>query len=102
MKRKILAVGLVVILVVLMVGCGGGSSNLNGRWEYQFAGEYNFWEFSGNRFTRSFEGRLSRGTFSVTGDQIELVFESGDISVRSFSRTENTITVGNDRYNRVN
>ena len=34
------------------------------------------------------------GTFSVTGDQIEMIFFDGSIDVFQFSQTDNTLTIG--------
>ena len=114
MKKKILAICLAAVLVVLMVGCGGGSGNrLSGRWErtVAFGQQIAAFEFSGNRFTFTrhwspLSGSTDlileeRGTFSISGNQIELVLESGNISVHSFSRTDNTIEIGGDRFYRA-
>ena len=38
----------------------------------------------------------TKGTYSISDDKIELLFENGDVKVLNFSRTENTITI--DRF----
>ena len=40
----------------------------------------------------------SKGTFSLTDTEIELVYENGNIVVQKFSRTENTFTMNETRY----
>ena len=42
----------------------------------------------------------SRGTFSVSDGQIELVFSDGHIYVGNFSSTANTINIGGRQFNR--
>ena len=104
MKQRILLIGLAVVLVVGSVGCGGGDDNINGRWERN-PGRLccPAYEFSGNRFTRFLRDDWvgGSGTFSISGDYIEFVYEDGRIEVRSFSRTENTILIGQTRYTRA-
>ena len=106
MKRRILLIGLVIVLAVVSVGCGGGGgNNLDGRWET--AGFHNVWvEFSGNNFTANnlFANHVhagTSGTFSVQGDQIEFVGDNGRIAAHPFSQTENTITIGLNQFTRV-
>ena len=41
-----------------------------------------------------------RGTYSVTGDQIEFVFPNNNVIVHPFSRTENTLTINGVRWDR--
>jgi hypothetical protein len=43
-----------------------------------------------------------KGTFTLTTDEIEFVWENGDIQAHSFSRTDNTIAIGESRYVRIN
>ena len=112
MKRRILLVGMVVVLVLVAVGCGGGN-RLSGTWEAGREGSRETFEFSGNRFTHTTPGQrwatgqiithgsTRSGTFSISDDQIELNYEGGNIAVHSFSRTENTITIGGRRFNRA-
>lgn len=47
-----------------------------------------------NRFTAT-------GTFSITDDRIEFIRENGTIQVISFSRTENTLRLGNEDFHRL-
>ena len=44
---------------------------------------------------------LTKGTFSITDHEIEIVFPDGYIGVHPFSRTENTIKVGEYRFIRI-
>ena len=126
MKQRVILVCLAVMLMVVAAGCGGGSrgGELDGRWEHLFGrNDFEVWEFSGNGFVNYFyiEGRgqspQSSGTFSISENQIEFVLDSATIDfatahmppgmyidpirVASFSRTENTITIDGDRFDRV-
>ena len=125
MLRKILYAVLAVTLVVTTVGCGGGGNgnenNLDGRWEFGDNTSREFvirYEFSGGNFTairnesagQYISGSVIRtrleevarsGTFSISGDYIEFVYENGDIVVHPFSRTENTVSIGGTRYTRA-
>ena len=118
-NAKIFAIGatvVVLVLVVVFVLPFSGGSNLNGRWE---AGS-NAYEFSGRNFTRISRevvswrvlppygfvdqqwGEVTRdGTFSISDDQIEFVYADGNIVVHSFSRTDNTITIGRQQFTRA-
>jgi len=106
-----LAICLAVVLVVLMVGCGGRGGELDGRWE----GRGITVEFSEGKYTLNNGQEISSsGTFSISGNQIEIIVEriyvggtstfgrQGHIFVDSFSRTENTLTIGHHRFYRVN
>jgi len=89
-----------VVLVIVAVGCGGGGNNLNGRWGRDGLDDIVF-EFSGNRFTLQAGHQSSRGTFSISDDQIELVLENGSIELHPFSRTDNTFTLRGMRFERL-
>jgi len=39
-----------------------------------------------------------QGTYSITGDTLELVFSDGSIQTFNISRTENTLNIGRDRF----
>jgi hypothetical protein len=43
---------------------------------------------------------MLKGTYSVSGDNIEMTFPDGSIAVYQFSRTENTITIDRVQFNR--
>ncbi|MCL2443692.1 MAG: hypothetical protein FWD13_09570 [Treponema sp.] len=97
--------------------------NLNGSWERTW-GSYPFGDISyfsiitisGNTFSwrtgeedrrLGFESNYEyskSGTFSITDNKIEFIYlyEDGDIDidVETFSRTENTITIGGSQYTR--
>ena len=103
MKQRILLIGLAIIMAVITIGCGGGDDNLGGSWErphHANRGATETLEFSGSNFTFNtyvmpptfrWEARTFTGTFSISGDYIEFVFEDGSIDVQPFSRTENTL-----------
>ena len=50
--------------------------------------------------SESYRG-VASGTYSLSGNQIELKFSDGTIEVRSFSRTENTIKIGSNIFTRT-
>ena len=107
---------------------GGGSSGLNGLWladssdlffvpvpdnpgkKANIPGHV-LYEFSGRKFTywlvvdnsRKPRVRIKRGegTFSITDGRIEFIWDGNNRpDVQNFSRTENTITLGYDRFTR--
>ena len=45
--------------------------------------------------------RVLKGTYSITNDRIELIFQDGAIEVFPFSRTGNIITINDFRYTRI-
>ena len=117
--RKVAVILLVIAFMFIVSGCSG--NNLNGRWEaertrfhvgtassfvvvptFEFQGNnfYNFAYIHDDGSTLTNWGEF-RGTFSISGDQIELVHNSGRVEVRSFSRTENTINIGGTRFTRI-
>jgi hypothetical protein len=106
-KHPVLVIFFAILIVVLLVGCG--SSRLSGTWKtgsdgirYDTLSAYATITFSGKNFViiDSFPGgwRLypGAGTYSISGDKIELKYSDGDIEVLSFSRTANTITINGD------
>lgn len=120
MKQRIkgIVIGLIVITsVIILFGCGG-RANLNGQWQMEGSNPYNPFRdpiaitFSGNNFeANAFVGNRdpaqwgtnsSNGTFSLTDDHIEFVRigPTGiqEVRIFSFSRTENTITIGGRRF----
>ncbi|MCL2456889.1 MAG: hypothetical protein FWD19_05005 [Defluviitaleaceae bacterium] len=119
MFRKIFMVtmALIFLLMVCMVfgGCSGSGENLKGTWSYverqsgmrgYFDCIYTY-EFSGKNFTwtqrysfRDGNYYEKKGAFSITDNQIELVYDDGKIDVFPFSRTENTIAINGLQYNR--
>ena len=116
MKQRLLFACLVIVLVFGLIGCGGGNdnaNNLDGRWERSdgHPRSYFVYEFQGRNFTYTHEevgsggvrqvAHTNNGTFSISGDYIEFVFEDGRIMVSSFSRTENTISIDGRRYTRA-
>lgn len=94
------AVAVVVIsVIVLIVVLSGGGSGLSGTWEHR---DGSFITFSGKSFTignPNYDGLSVKGTYSITDDKIELIVD-GEIGVESFSRTENTITIGRETFTR--
>jgi len=83
------------ILAILILGCSGGSS-LNGTWENKELGITVL--FSGKNLT--IDGR--QGTFSISGDNIELSID-GETQTTSFSRIDNnTITIEGTQFTRLN
>jgi len=43
---------------------------------------------------------ILKGTYSVTNDKIEFMYSDGTIEIYSFSRTENTVMIDGEQYNR--
>ena len=83
---------------------------LSGSWElydgdfsklYQSYG-YPFEEitFSGKNYTTDSNSYFNKGTYSISGNQIEIKDADGDIHVLSFSRTENTIDIDGASFKR--
>jgi len=117
-NKKVLIVGgagLVALIVVLILASSGGE--LDGTWEYR---EYasgdpaRVYTFSGKTYSYSSKhyqpnfttGRsdlvehIEKGKFSITGDKIEFVDEKGSVGVESFSRTANTVRIGETTFTR--
>jgi|GEM_PF-2051003 len=84
--------------------------SLYGTWRAEWPHETTY-SFSGNTFTEmtTSYNHISRqqftdtntGTFSLGRNRIEFKYSNGRVGVRSFSRTENTITIGAYRYDRL-
>ena len=101
-KQSIFFSILAIITLVFTFGCSG--KNLNGTWE----AKVRRLTFSGKNFTSTifFPTVLdinmspieAKGTYSLSGDKIEFLYSDGSVEVSSFSRTKNTIMVGNDLY----
>jgi len=106
-RKRLLSLMLAMLLVIPMaVSCSGSKSKLSGTWS---SGKfdttwYEEYTFSGKKFTRTsvWWGVVDSdsGSYSLTNDEIEMVFEDGSIWIGDFTRTENTISIDGDRYER--
>ena len=106
-KKLIFLVMLVSLLAfnLVFVSCG---KSLNGTWVVE-GQENNGIQFSGKNFSlntnpgarSNFLGdamtKVQDGTYSISDDKLELSYSDGKVEVHSFSRTENTITIGTTR-----
>ena len=74
------------------------NTNLNGTYildtQQEMAIPTDFYEFSNGSFTRG----ETKGTFSITGNNIKFVFSDGKIETRQFSSTQNTIMIHGYTY----
>ena len=78
-----------------LVACDNNS--LSGTWEATERNEA--LSFSGSSYTWTMKGKIdNKGTYSISGDQIEFDSEEYGIYVMSYSRTDNTITLSNAPY----
>ena len=88
--------------LALVSGCGS-SDTLSGEWRVN---EIYGYEFSGKSFTHTtwspFGTQTRNGTYSFSkdGKKIEFKFSDGEVVVKDFERTENTITIGGATYPR--
>jgi hypothetical protein len=100
-----------IALVFTLTACGGGglSGTYVVEWQYRGDTYTNTYKFSGKSYTREgpialgLTGRPSahmseQGTYSIVDDKIEFVKSDGEVKVSSFSRTDNTIRIGETRY----
>ena len=58
-------------------------------------------EHNGGRYKDLVYRFFTKGTYSVTDREIELLYSDGSIKVKPFSRTENTISIDEKRFTRV-
>ncbi|MCL2638548.1 MAG: hypothetical protein FWD48_09285 [Oscillospiraceae bacterium] len=94
----ILAVILLVLFIVALKNSGG--KKLSGTWEGICNGTGVDYVFFGNSFTFTNIGEIRSGTYIIAGNQIEFTYSDDSTSVKSFFRTENTITMDGVRYTR--
>jgi hypothetical protein len=119
MKNKykhFVIIAFITIIGLSIVGCSG-VNRLSGKWEGKRSISYFPWNvtveyaFSGKKFTLN-EYKISgygielgdnkEGTYSISKNNIELKFSDGDIEVYSFSRTKNTLNIGEIQFTRKN
>ena len=106
--KRSLFFGIVGTLISIFIfGCSD-SNKLNGTWE-GYTGDFRKFytsygypfqdiSFSGKNFTTN--NNRYKGTYSISDNQMEIVFSDGNITVVSFSRTENTITIDGRGFRR--
>ena len=111
---------MVIFIFTILISCYGKSpdvvssrsneNNLNGRWVSENYAE-NWIEFSGKDFTYGsypfgygstwlsdrYQRDATNGKYSISDNNIEMVFSDGKIKVYNFSRTENTISIDGNR-----
>ena len=104
--RKVLVCIIASMLAVAgLAACGSSRTELEGRWVdatgwSDWSGGGLVVEFSGKNFTYyDRHGQFNcTGTFSITGNMIEFVYDTGGIYALEFVKTENTLTIGHRRY----
>jgi len=112
--KKFIAIILAVVMVLGLAACNNNS--LSGTWEHDGGDRILKIKFSGKKYTttlieksqpyedgsvREEKETITKGTYSITDDKIEFVTEDGVIYVESFSRTENTLTIGGMRLTKA-
>ena len=100
--KKAVSIILMAVLIMMLVGCGGSKSSIEGTWEHESNRVYDY-TFTGKEFSiGKGEEWVKVGTFSTTDDKIEFIFTyavNGEkldkeyIEVMSYSRTDNTLTI---------
>jgi hypothetical protein len=118
MNRKfifsILLVCLLAFVAVFTFGCSGGNS-LSGTWVSEHTPQ-NWISFSGKKFSYGFypkgdgytwldnrQNQATDGTYSISGDRIEMSFSAGEVKLYPFSRTsEYEIRINSWTFRRKN
>jgi hypothetical protein len=93
--KGLLTIALLILLIASLGGCD--SDSLDGTW---FDGVNSVYVFSGSNVTYRWSSTENQGTFSISGSQIEFVWDNERIVVFPFSRTDNTVAIGTRRYYR--
>jgi hypothetical protein len=126
--RKIISLVLVLTLVLTLAACGGSLSGAYVDYPgdefskgYVFSGNkvaYGQYEYDRNRAALGADASdeewkkywdevkakglifydQRNGTYSISGEQIEIVWANGNIEVLSFSSTQNTVTIDRVLY----
>jgi len=112
MKNLKNLVFLCVVVLFIFLSCDAGKK-INGTFEGSedtrgYGYNYYTYKFSGKNFTfkirndgkEPFEGE-AKGTYSITENQIEFLYSNGNIEVKRFSKTENTLTIDNIQFKRI-
>jgi hypothetical protein len=101
--KVVFGIVFLAIMVLVLVSCSGG---ISGTWRPEHTtflpGVFSL-TFSGKSFTAGGDsdfGNTGRGKYSISDGKIEFVYSDGRIKVFSFSRTENTISIGGRRFTR--
>jgi len=115
MRHKKILLLVMITIFLFLCGC---SKTVKGTWESQHTSAFLFDQtngvhgstitFTGKKFTlfhpffsNTFGIDVSdSGTYSITGDKMEMIFADGTIKVFDFSRTENTITISGTQFTR--
>jgi len=97
---------LIVIAFVFISSCNVNS--LNDTWIkegndndiYILSGKNFEFTYFDTSFTLLHDGEIitTKGTYSITGDNIEFIDSNGGIFVLPFSHTDNIIKIGEERY----
>ena len=86
-----------LIGIIFVFGCSG-TNNLNGIWDDE--GWFSI-EFSGKDYVVKIHNHVTeKGTFSIKNNNIEFSPLSGDKHSAVFSRSGNTITIGDEQFTR--
>ena len=94
MKLKMIVLAITIIFFV--IGCSG--NRLSGTWECACCGKEAI-KFSGKNFSYSYDDEiLFEGTYSISGDTLEMIDSDGDIEIITFSRTDNILTLDGERF----
>ena len=80
-------------------GVAGNRNNSRTRIAFFESVEFVRYFVPGSTHIRTYRG-IVRGTYSISDGRIEFVLSGGEIIVHNFSRTENTMTIGGQRFTR--
>jgi len=103
MKKIIAVVISSMLILVAFTACGGGDEgdfDLTGTWRLQIGDTTAIYEFTKDSWSLDAFGAISKGTYTITGNQIKFVTDDGNPLTQSFSHKGNTITIGGQQYTR--
>ncbi|MDV7757855.1 hypothetical protein [Liquorilactobacillus mali] len=103
MKKKLI-IGLVVMLGLILTGCGNRlSGSYTGKIQLFFIEQKDTWIFNGDKVTEKQNGKVvSRGTYKINGDNIKFKMGKYHINAKlSDGRKSFTITSADGLVNLV-
>jgi len=99
LKKTLTIIISAALLIVMLTACGGDEiGDISGTWECQLGEDVFVYEFTADTWSLDAFNLISRGTYTVSGDKIEFITESGNPLTQSVSRKGDTLTINGQKY----
>ena len=98
--KKIIIFIFIISMLILTTACGTSEEidTISGTWKCQLGDDSLIYEFTEDTWVFDAFNLVSRGTYTVDGNKIYFITDSGNPLTQSISRSGNTLTINGQKY----